>query len=125
MLKFSRWNLGYMSDLTRIYQGNFFSEYSQLHLRDAASDEGVEWGRDAEEVVFGEHTAMFTVRNDANIEVNIFRGEGKPGGRLAGTGRIMVGAAGLSIGNLFTDTDLIDWPPGETEVTIYLHSSQP
>ncbi|HEY8599526.1 MAG TPA: hypothetical protein VIL85_13900 [Thermomicrobiales bacterium] len=76
-----------MSELRRIYQGKFFSEHSQLQLLNATTEEGIEWGSGEEEVAITAAGAAFTVRNDAMIEVNIYRGVGRPGADSSAEGR--------------------------------------
>ncbi len=91
-------------------------------MLDAQVRDYPQWTTGEEDTVFSPSGVAVGVQDtDEKIEVVVYAGEGIPRGALVGSGEIVVGTAGLVVGNCIDgDTDLIEWPAGATTVDVYV-----
>ncbi len=108
--------------MRKIFEGEFFTLYSQVALFDAEDhDSYPQWETGEENSVFGPKGVVVATQGDIKVDVAVYNGLGNPGGSLCSSGEILVGEKGLIVGNeVAADTVKLNWPSGKTTVTVYV-----
>jgi HEAT repeat protein len=115
--------------MRQIYKGKFYTMYSQIvliNLEDPAENSYPMWSGDPEEkVVFTPNGIAVGTANDVNVQVEAYVGEGTPAGKWVpvGLGSVKIGGLGFGVESPVGNQDVLNWPPGEVPVEIYVNST--
>jgi hypothetical protein len=103
-----------------LYRATEYVFYSQVSLIDAEDDDA--WPEIVSDrpVYSGPKGIVVPAASDSDVERAVFRGDADPGGALLFDGEMCVGAEGLEVGSPPLDMRRIAWPPGRTQVRVYV-----
>jgi hypothetical protein len=108
--------------MQQIHQKQVFALYAQIALFDAEDQDSYpQWETGTEEVIFGPKGVAVATAGDTYVDVVVYKGQGSPGGRLCGSGEILVGKRGLLVGNVpAADITPLEWSSGKTSISVYV-----